>query len=51
MASSGEEAIEIVRMELCPFFALLDMHMPTLTGLEVIELVRSSSIPCCLAFW
>jgi two-component system, response regulator PdtaR len=49
IASSGEEAIEIVRVERV-HAALLDMHMPTLTGLEVIELVRQfdSLMPCIL---
>jgi CheY-like chemotaxis protein len=49
IASSGEEAIEIVRVERV-HAALLDMHMPTLTGLEVIELVRQfdSLLPCIL---
>jgi two-component system, response regulator PdtaR len=49
IASCGEEAIEIVRVERV-HAALLDMHMPTLTGLEVIELVRQfdSLLPCIL---
>jgi two-component system, response regulator PdtaR len=49
IASCGEEAIEIVRVERV-HAALLDMHMPTLTGLEVIELVRQfdSLMPCIL---
>lgn len=39
LASSGEEAIEIVRRE--PIhLAMLDMHMPRLTGLETWQLVR-----------
>jgi DNA-binding NtrC family response regulator len=38
-ATCGEEAIEIVQSE--PIhLALLDMHMPGLTGLETLELVR-----------
>jgi CheY-like chemotaxis protein len=41
LAASGEEALEIVRFE--PIhLALVDMHMPTLTGLEVIQLVRET---------
>jgi CheY-like chemotaxis protein len=49
VATCGEEAIEIVRVERV-HAALLDMHMPTLNGLEVIELVRQydSLIPCIL---
>lgn len=38
-ATCGEEAIEIVQSE--PIhLALLDMHMPGLTGLETLQLVR-----------
>lgn len=39
MASSGEEALDIVR-DTDVHLALLDMHMPTLTGLETLQLVR-----------
>jgi CheY-like chemotaxis protein len=39
VASSGEEAIDIVKVEVV-HVALLDMHMPRLTGLETLELVR-----------
>ena len=39
LASSGEEAIDIVR-EGPVHLALLDMHMPRLTGLETLQLVR-----------
>jgi CheY-like chemotaxis protein len=39
LASSGEEAVDIVR-ESDVHLALLDMHMPTLTGLETLQLVR-----------
>jgi CheY-like chemotaxis protein len=39
LASSGEEALDIVRG--APIhLVLLDMHMPTLTGLETLQLVR-----------
>lgn len=39
LASHGEEAVEIVQAE--PIhLALLDMHMPKLTGLETLQLVR-----------
>jgi two-component system, response regulator PdtaR len=39
LASHGEEALEIVQAE--PIhLALLDMHMPRLTGLETLQLVR-----------
>jgi DNA-binding NtrC family response regulator len=39
MASSGEEALDILR-EKDVHLALLDMHMPTLTGLETLQLAR-----------
>jgi CheY-like chemotaxis protein len=39
VASSGEEAIDIVR-GVKIHLVLLDMHMPTLTGLETLELVH-----------
>jgi two-component system, response regulator PdtaR len=39
LASSGEEALDLVR-EVKVHLVLLDMHMPTLTGLETLQLVR-----------
>ncbi len=39
LASSGEEALEIVRFEPVHLL-LLDMHMPRLTGLETLQLLR-----------
>jgi|SRR6516225_4108884 CheY-like chemotaxis protein len=49
LASCGEEAIEIVHEEPV-HLVLLDMHMPTLTGLETLELVRqfNAVLPCVL---
>src|SRR5262249_10571040 len=49
LASSGEEAVEIVQQEPV-HLALLDMHMPRLTGLETLELVRqvNAILPCIL---
>src|SRR5438105_2189823 len=50
LAASGEEALEIVRAE--PIHVvLLDMHMPTLTGLETVHLVHQQAgeaLPCIL---
>jgi CheY-like chemotaxis protein len=48
-ASSGEEALDIVRDERV-HLALLDMYMPTLTGLETLEQVRqiNAVLPCIL---
>ncbi len=39
LASSGEEALDLVRED-DVHLVLLDMHMPTLTGLETLQLVR-----------
>ncbi len=49
LAASGEEAVDIVREEPV-HIALLDMHMPTLTGLETLKLVHqvNARIPCIL---
>jgi len=49
LASSGEEAIDIVR-EATVHLVLLDMHMPTLTGLETLQLVRqiNAQLPAIL---
>ena len=49
LASCGEEALDIAREE--PIhLALLDMHMPTLTGLETLRLLRQirALLPCIL---
>src|SRR4051794_19581262 len=49
LASSGEEAIEIVQHEPVHVI-LLDMNMPTLTGLDTIRIVRqvNAVLPCIL---
>jgi CheY-like chemotaxis protein len=49
MASSGEEALDIVRTD-SVHLALLDMNMPTLTGLETLQLVHQTNafLPCIL---
>jgi two-component system, response regulator PdtaR len=49
LASSGEEAVDIVRDQ-AVHVALLDMHMPKLTGLETLQLVRQINdvLPCIL---
>jgi CheY-like chemotaxis protein len=39
LAENGEQAIDIVRHQ-DVHLALMDMHMPRLTGLETIEIVR-----------
>jgi CheY-like chemotaxis protein len=39
VASSGEEAADIVQVS-AVHLVLLDMHMPTLTGLETLRLLR-----------
>jgi CheY-like chemotaxis protein len=49
LASSGEEALDIVH-EKSVHVALMDMHMPRLSGLETLELVRqfNAVLPCIL---
>jgi len=49
LASSGEEAVDIVHKEPV-HLALLDLHMPRLTGLETLELVHQVNqvLPCIL---
>jgi CheY-like chemotaxis protein len=49
LAASGEEALDIVQDEQI-HLALLDMHMPTLTGLETIQLAHqfNALLPCIL---
>src|SRR5579871_6741896 len=49
LASSGEEAVDIVREEPV-HVALLDMHLPRMSGLETLELVRQINglLPCIL---
>jgi len=48
-ASCGEEAIEIVQGEIV-HLALFDMHMPTLTGLETLRIVKQikAFLPCII---
>jgi CheY-like chemotaxis protein len=50
LASCGEEAIDIVH-DAVVHLALLDMHMPTLSGLETLSIVRQQvnlALPCIL---
>lgn len=49
LAASGEEALEIVQEE--PIhLALLDMHLPRMTGLETLQLVHqiNAVLPCII---
>ncbi len=54
LASDGEEAIQIVRREEVHLL-LLDIHMPKLTGLETLRLIKQfkATLPCILlsAHW
>lgn len=49
LASCGEEAIDIVQQERV-HLALFDMHMPRMTGLEVLQIVHQYNeiLPCIL---
>jgi DNA-binding NtrC family response regulator len=49
LASCGEEAIDIASEEPV-HLALLDMHMPTLSGLETLRMLRQirAMLPCIL---
>ena len=49
LAGCGEEALDIVQ-HVPVHLALLDMHMPRLTGLETLELMRqlNAVLPCIL---
>ncbi|QDU95646.1 response regulator [Lignipirellula cremea] len=49
LAANGAEAVEIVRREPV-HLALLDLHMPKLSGLEAIRRVKElqSRLPCIL---
>jgi two-component system, response regulator PdtaR len=49
LATCGEEAVEIVQAQII-HAVLLDMHMPTLTGLDTLRIVRQINVllPCIL---
>jgi CheY-like chemotaxis protein len=49
LAESGEEALDIIRVQPV-HLVLLDVHMPRLTGLETLALVRqvNALLPCIL---
>jgi CheY-like chemotaxis protein len=49
LADDGEEALRIVRSEVV-HLVLLDMHMPRLTGLETLRLLKqlNARMPCIL---
>src|SRR5258708_35560287 len=49
LAGSGEQALAIVR-QVTIHLALLDMHLPRMTGLETLQLVRQINriLPCIL---
>jgi CheY-like chemotaxis protein len=49
MASDGEEALDVVRREEV-HLVLLDMHMPRLTGLETLRLLKQTKLvlPCII---
>lgn len=43
LASDGAEALQIVRQEII-HVALFDVHMPNLTGLEALQLIREFNL-------
>lgn len=45
LASDGQEALELVRVKTTLHVALLDVHMPRLTGLEALEEIRRLELP------
>jgi CheY-like chemotaxis protein len=49
LASTGEEALDIVQEE-SVHLLMLDVHLPRLTGLETLELLRqfNAMLPCIL---
>jgi CheY-like chemotaxis protein len=49
VAASGEEAVDVVQVTTV-HLALLDMHMPTLSGLDTLRLVRqfNATLPAIL---
>ncbi|MGQ9575582.1 MAG: response regulator [Thermoguttaceae bacterium] len=49
LAGDGEQALKIVRTEVV-HLVLLDMHMPKLTGLETLRLVKQvkAMLPCII---
>src|SRR5205085_3229431 len=49
LAESGEEALDIMRVETV-HLALFDMHLPRMTGLEALEVIRTINaiLPCIL---
>jgi CheY-like chemotaxis protein len=49
LAGDGEEALSIVRTQVV-HLAILDMHMPKLTGLETLRLVKQfkAMLPCII---
>jgi CheY-like chemotaxis protein len=49
LAGDGEEALKIVRREIV-HVVLLDMHMPRLTGLETLRMLKEfrAMLPCIL---
>ncbi|MFN7967328.1 MAG: response regulator transcription factor [Acidobacteriota bacterium] len=47
VAADGEEALQQIR-ELSPAVALLDVRMPKLTGLQVLQRLRQEEHPCAV---
>ena len=45
LAADGQEALELVRSQTTLHVALLDVHMPRLTGLETLQEMRRLELP------
>jgi CheY-like chemotaxis protein len=45
LAADGQEALEVVRARTTLHLALLDVHMPRLTGLETLQEIRRLELP------
>lgn len=51
LAADGQEALELVQSRMTLHLAILDIHMPRLSGLETLERIRRlelPSLPCIL---
>lgn len=45
LVCDGREAVEVVQSRITLHLAILDVHMPRLTGLEALEEIRKLQLP------